>query len=174
MEHTVEFCKLNIGVGREILHTAIICEKDETKLKREVTKVAKTIEPFKQLQAECPVIWNTYGYGSLSSFGKHWADYTPNFPLEGNAQYSITVAPTAAKFDTARKKVYNAHSKIKEAYEELTGRNYAYNPKISDIDPEIAEIIDTDLPGNVEALLGLFSCAETRLEDKIKELNNRT
>ncbi|MXV73455.1 hypothetical protein F4Z99_04150 [Candidatus Poribacteria bacterium] len=178
MEYTVEFYKSNVNDGRTIIHETTLCETDETKLKREVTKIAKTLEPFAQLQKECPVSWDTYGYDHSGSYGKRWTPYTPNFPFgekwgDNNYTYSISVSRTSSKFKTAEKKVYDAGYNLKKGHEALTNNNHAFNPDISKIDPEIAEIIGVDLPKHYEALIDLTNAVEKRLKAKVDEFNSR-
>lgn len=178
MEYTIEFCKASVNSGRTIIHQTTMCETDQTKLKREVTKLAKTLEPFDKLQKECPISWETYGYHNASSFGKRWTPYTPNYPFnkewtDDNYTYSISISQTSNKFKTVQEKLYTSQSKLKESYEDLTKNNHAYNPDISYIDPEIAEIINVDLPRHYEALIQLVDAAEKRLKEKVNELNSK-
>ena len=178
MEYTVEFYKSTVNNGRTMIHETTICETDETKLKREVTKIAKTLEPFAQLQKECPISWDTYDYDHSAGYGKRWTPYTPNFPFgekwgDDNYTYSISVSQTSSKFKTAEKRVYDAGYNLQKAYQALTNNTHAFNPDISTIDPEIAEIIGIDLPRHYEALIELTKSAEKRLRAKVNELNNK-
>ena len=174
MEYTVEFYKSSVKDGKTIIHETTLCESDETMLKREVTKIAKTLDPFKQLQAEAPTSWESYGYRETESYNKRWTSFDQNFPLDEDASYNIHVIRTSAKFATAQKKVYDAQFKINEGLKELTDRHYSNDPDISVLDPEIAKIIKIDLVENVQALINLFEATGKRLIEKIEELNNRT
>ena len=173
MEYTVEFCKSSVKQGKTVIHETTLCEPDETTLKREVTKIAKTLDAFQQLQAECPVSWDSWGYDNTKSFSKRWTHYDKNFPLDEENVYSIHIMQTSGKFATAEKRVYIAGSKTKEALEALTDQHHAFNPDITKIDPEIAEIIHVDLPKHVQALIDVINGVEKRLSEKIQELNEK-
>ena len=54
MEYTVTFTKYHMKTGKETLFETKICSDDTTAIKRAITKMAKTIEPFAKLQKECP------------------------------------------------------------------------------------------------------------------------
>ena len=176
MEFTVEFRKFSIELGSEIIHETTIkdelTKENETSIKREATKIAKTLEPFKQLQTECPMPWDSYGYGRNETFSKKWSPYTQNYPLSDNATYSITIIRSAAKFDTVLKKLNTAKSKVTEAYEELTNKTHAYDPDTTKLDPEIQDIVGIDLPKHAQALLELINGAQKRLQLKIEKLNS--
>ena len=179
MEYTIEFYKSSVNAGRTIIHQTTMCQDDETKLKREVTKLAKTIEPFDKLQKECPISWDNYGYHNASSFGKRWTPYTKNFPFnekwtDDDYTYSISISQTSNKFKTAQEKLSKSRFNLKKAYEDITNTSYAFNPDISVIDPEIANIINADLPRHYETLIELVDAADKRLQKKVDELNNKT
>ena len=173
MEYTVEFYKSNVTDGKTIIHETTLCESDPTTLKREVTKIAKTLDPFRQLQAECPISWYSWGYDKTESFSKRWTPYDQNFPLDEDNSYSINVIRTSGKFKTAETRVSDAYHKANEALKELTDQRHSFDPDISKIDPEIAEIIGVDLPKHVQALIDIIHGAEKRLSEKIQELDKR-
>ena len=62
MEYTVTFTKYHMKTGKETLFETKICSDDPTALKREVTKMVRTVEPFAKLQKESPIAWDTSGY----------------------------------------------------------------------------------------------------------------
>ena len=174
MQHTVTFQKSSVENGRTLLHECTICETDITSLKRQVTKILKEIEPFDQLQKECPIQWESFGYGNSVSWSKKWSSYTRGNPLNDDTNYIISITKTSRLLETASSKVYEARSKVEDAYEELTKNTHAFNPDISKIDPELDEIISTDLPPRILALKEIIESVETRIRDKIKELNEMT
>ena len=179
MEYTIKFTKSSMEEGKETIHETTICESDETKLKREITKIAKTLDPFQTLQAECPIPWESYsyGYGGTKTFNKKWCSYMQDYPLENDrsnvTNYIINVSPTSYLLQTADKKVCNAWSHVKEAYKEITNNTYSFNPDISKIDPELAELVLTELPDKIEALSLIIDTVQRRFRDKIQELNNK-
>ena len=174
MQHTVTFRKSSVENGRTILHELTICETDETKLKREITKIAKTVEPFAELQKACPVPWENHGYGTTKSCSKNWSPYNDKYPFDGDETYCISIMRTSALLDTASSKIYQTGYNVKKAYDELTSQTAAFNPDVAKIDPELAEIINTDLPSKVLALQEIIEAAEKRVKDKINELNSMT
>ena len=176
MEYTVELYESGVNSGRTMIHETTICSTDMTTLKREVTKLSKTLEPFEKLQKECPIGWESYGYAAGETFIKRWTPYTTGYPLSSiteDKSYTISISKTSGKFKTAEEKVYKASSSLKEAHEALTNNNYAFNPDISKIDPEIAEIMGIDLPKHFEALMYLVDAVKKHLQTKIDELNEK-
>ena len=174
MQYTITFTKSNVKNARTVIHQTTSCEEDPTALKREVTKIAKELKGFKKLQEECPIKWESGGYGTALSYFKHWSPYSQNFPLEEEATYYISVKRSSEILEPISQQVYEAKQKVKEAYEALTNNTSTYQPDTSTVDPEIAEIVASDLPPHVLALQELIETVETRIKNKIKELNEMT
>ena len=172
MEFTVEFNRYHMDTGKEVLLETTMCANDNTKLKREVTKLSKTIKPFGVLQAEYPQPWHSYGYAKNESFSKKWSEYTQGCPPTDGYIYNIHVTPTANGLNAASHKTYEAYRKLKDAQEELQ-RRHANDTDLSKIDPELATIIEKSLPDHINALIGIFDTVEKRINEKIKELNEK-
>ena len=178
MEYTVQFYRWNTDSDREVLHEVIMCDTDTTRLKRQVTKIAKllkikgSISPFKILQEKCPQSWE--GYGPVEKgFSKQWTPYDANYPLNEKCIYGISVTQSSKIFEAAKNRVSEASYKLLEAKEKLTVKRYSFDPDISLKDPEIAEIINGDLLQRLEAVMAFFDGAKRRLKDKIQELNEK-
>ena len=174
MEYTIRFTKSSVEGGRTVIHETTSCEEDPTALKREVTKIAKELEPFNILQKECPIKWETNGYGTNLSYSKYWSPYSQAFPLEEEATYHISVGRSSEILEPISQQVYEAKRKVKEAYEALTNNTRAYQPDTSTVDPEIAQIVASGLPPHVLALIELIETVEGRIKNKMKELNEKT
>ena len=172
MEYTVIFTRYHMDTGKEILFETTGCSDDPTTLKREVTKMSKAIEPFAKLQKECPLPWDTYGYNTNESYNKTWSGYERKNPITDDTVYTISVSPTSNALDTVSRKVYDASLHLKKAIEEMQ-KNYANNPNLSKIIPELPEIIEVKLPNHLSVLLNIFSTVENQINRKINELNNK-
>ena len=172
MEYTVIFTKYHMNTGKEILFETTGCSDDPTTLKREVTKMAKAIEPFALLLKERPLSWDTYGYNKSESYGKTWTEYMRNIPVTDGSVYKISISRTSNTLDTVSRKINDAEYELTKALEELQ-KNYAYNPDLSKIDPGLPEIIDVKLPDHITALIDIFETVKTRISKKVDELNSK-
>ena len=105
MEYTIEFYKSSVNAGRTIIHQTTMCEDDETKLKREVTKLSKTIEPFDKLQKrmphQCGTITAITTLQVSASNGHHTLRITPS-ARSGRTMIAHTASPSA-KLQTSSK-----------------------------------------------------------------------
>ena len=173
MEYTVIFSRYNMSTGKEILFETTGCSDNPTRVKIEVTKMSKSIEPFAELQKECPLPWDSHGYLTNQSYSKHWTEYMRNMPVKDGCVYNININPTSNALNTVSRKICNASQQLNKAIEELQ-KNYANNPDLSKIDPGLSEIIDVKLPDHLSALVNIFSTVETRIDKKIEELNEKT
>lgn len=172
MEYTVTFTRYVIDTGKETLFETTICSEDPTIVKRETTKMAKTLEPFAKLQKERPLSWNTSGYWESENYSKRWTEYMRNSPITDDAIYNISISPTSSLLDTASRKVYDAGDQLKKAIEELQ-KNHSFNPNLSKIDPGLPEILDVKLPDHLSALVEIFETVKTRINERINELNSK-
>ena len=173
MEYTVICTKYHMKTGKETLFETTICSDDPTALKREVTKIAKPIEPFGKLQKEHPISWETWGYKANESYSKRWCEYMRNSPVTDGCVYNINISPTSNALRTASEKVYEAKRKTQEALEALQ-KNYANDADLSKIDPRLPEILTVALPDHITVLISVFETVATRIELKTTELNEKT
>ena len=172
MQYTITFKKSSVENGRTLLHETTICETDMTNLKRQVSKIAKEIEPFAELQKASPQKWESYGYRATQSWNKFWSPYTHGYPLKGDESYSISIIRTSGLLETVTDKVHRAGLAVDKAREELLKDTHAFNPDISKLDPELDDIITKELPPKVKALRELINSVEKRIRDKVIELNS--
>ena len=173
MEYTVIFTKYHMDTGRETLFETKICSDDTTAIKRAITKMAKTIEPFDKLQKEHPISWETWGYRANESYSKRWCEYMRNSPVTDKCVYNINISPTSNALRTASEKVYGAKRKTQEALEALQ-KKYANDADLSKIDSRLSEILAVDLPDHITALIGIFEKVATYIESETTELNEKT
>ena len=155
----------HMDTGRETLFETKICSDDTTAIKRAITKMAKTIEPFAKLQKECQLPWDTYGYNTNESYNKTWSAYDRKNPVKDGCVYSIHISPTSNALRTASEKVYEAKRKTQEALEALQ-KNYANDADLSKIDSRLSEILAVDLPDHITALIGVFQKVEAYIESE--------
>ena len=173
MKYTVEFNRYHINSGKEILLLTTICADDPTKLKRQVTKLSREVKPFAELQGEYPQAWHTSGYSKNESYSKKWSEFTQGSPVRDGYIYNIYVKPSSNLLDAASRKVYAAMRKLREAKEEIQKR-HSNDADFSNIDPELQTMINEKLPDQIEALVQNFNAVETRMNEKIKELDEKT
>ena len=172
MEYTVTFTRYVMGIGKETLFETTISSNDPTAVKRETTKIAKTLDPFALFQKERPLSWDTYGIGAKETSSKRWTEYMRNSPVTDDAVYNISISPTSSLLDTVSRKVYDAGDQLKKAIEELQ-KNHSFNPNLSKIDPGLPEILDVKLPDHLSALVEIFETVKTRINERINELNSK-
>ena len=173
MEYTVTFTKYHMKTGKETLFETKICSDDTTAIKRAITKMAKTIEPFAKLQKECPLPWDTYGYYNTNeSYKKTWSGYDRKNPITDDTIYNISVSPTSNALKAASEKVYEAKRKTQEALEALQ-KNYANDANLSKIDSRLSEILTVDLPDHITALIGVFEKVAAYIQSETTELNEK-
>ena len=103
---------------------------------------------------------------------KHGQATSGKNPITDDTVYTISVSPTSNALDTVSRKVYDASLHLKKAIEEMQ-KNYANNPNLSKIIPELPEIIEVKLPDHLSVLLNIFSTVENQINRKINELNNK-
>ena len=172
MEYTVTFTKYHMKTGKETLFETKICSDDTTAIKRAITKMAKTIEPFAKLQKEHPLSWETWGYKANESYNKRWCEYMRNSPVTDGYAYNINISPTSNALRTASEKVYEAKRKTQEALEALQ-KNYANDADLSKIDSRLSEILAVNLPDHITALIGVFEKVAAYIELETTELNEK-